>query len=94
MCTSVWPGLSSILYHFKMCVSSNSPHTAGALVAGPAQDGSYADDRNLISQSAVGLHHNVPVIGLLGGILSTGVTSGQCAAGHGLFQLYTVQDLP
>jgi hypothetical protein len=75
-----------------MCASHTRP--AGALVAGPALDGSYADNRTLSSQSAVGLHHNVPLIGLLGGILSTGVTSGRCAAGHGLFQLFTVQDLP
>lgn len=68
--------------------------SAGALVAGPAQDGTYADDRTFSSESSVGLHHNVPLIGLLGGLLSVGVTPGQCAAGHGLFQLYTVHNLP
>lgn len=67
---------------------------AGALVSGPGPDGSFADDRTLSAQSSVGLNHNVPLIGLLGGLLSVRVTAGQCAAGHGLFQLYTVDDLP
>lgn len=67
---------------------------AGALVAGPALDGTYLDDRTVSSQSAVGLHHNVPLIGLLGGLIASGVTTGQCAAGHGLFQLYTINSLP
>jgi hypothetical protein len=57
-------------------------------------DGTFSNDRTITAQSAIGLHHNVPFIGLLGGLLSVGVTPGQCAAGHGLFQLYTVENLP
>lgn len=67
---------------------------AGALVSGPAADGSFADDRTASAQSSVGVHHNVPLIGLLGGLLASGVTQGQCAAGHGLYQLYAVKGLP
>lgn len=78
---------SEQLFFYGVCA-------AGALVAGPAKDSTFEDDRTVTAQSAVGLHHNVPLIGLLGGLLSVGVTPGQCAAGHGLFQLYTFNDLP
>lgn len=65
----------------------NAVELAGALVAGPAEDGSFADARARSEQSAVGLHHNAPLIGLLAGLLASGTRAGECAAGHGLFQL-------
>lgn len=64
-------------------------------MAGPAVDGLFTDNRTLSEQSGVGVHHNAPLIGLLGGLLSAGATlPGQCAAGHGLYQLLAVNSFP
>ena len=66
----------------------------GALVSGPAADDSYADERANSKQSSVGWHFNIPMIGLLAGLQTAGVTPGQCAAGQGLYQLLVVNVLP
>lgn len=66
----------------------------GALVSGPAADDSFDDDRTISSQSGVGLHHNVALVGLLGGLLGGRVTPGQCAAGRGAYQLLAENVLP
>lgn len=67
---------------------------AGAFVSGPAVNDSYDDIRTNSLQSSVGLHHNVPLIGLLGGLVTSGITQGQCSAGEGLYQMLTVNELP
>lgn len=72
----------------------NPVELSGALVAGPTADDSYADLRPRGDQSAVGLHHNAPLVGLLGGLLAVHVLPGECAAGQGLYQIVAVNDLP
>lgn len=66
----------------------------GALVAGPTATDDYSDSQLSLGQSLVGLHHNLPVIGMLGSLLATGVTPGQCAAGKGMYQLMGAYSLP
>lgn len=70
------------------------PAQTGALVSGPGEDDGFDDDRTLTSQSGIGLHHNVALGGLLGGLLGRRVTPGQCAAGRGAYQLLAENVLP
>jgi hypothetical protein len=66
----------------------------GALVAGPGADDVYVDAADRPEYTAIGVHHNIPLIGTLGGLLSQRVNAGQCAAGQGMFQLMQDRSLP
>lgn len=78
----------------SLTLTSHTPAVTGALVSGPAIDDTYNDVRADAAQSAVGLHHNIPLIGLLGGLVTSGITQGQCSSGQGLYQMLAVNVLP
>jgi hypothetical protein len=60
----------------------------GALVLGPEADDSYSDVR-VLPGSAVGLHHNTPLVVALIGLQARGTSPGKCQAGTGLLQTLT-----
>lgn len=66
----------------------------GALVPGPDADDEYVDNPFMPRYSSIGVHHNVPLIGALGGLLHQKVSIGQCAAGQGMFQLMQQSVVP
>jgi hypothetical protein len=67
---------------------------SGALVAGPGADDVYVDAPDRPEYTSIGVHHNIPLVGTLGGLLSQRVNAGQCAAGQGMFQLMQDRSLP
>jgi hypothetical protein len=56
-------------------------------VAGPGADDVDIDAADRPEYTSIGVHHNIPLLGTLGGLLYHKVNTGQCAAGQGMFQL-------
>ena len=58
---------------------------SGALVAGPDDKDRYFDSR-VGSQSKVGVHYNVPLLGTLSGLITRNVEQRQCQKEQGWYQ--------